>query len=384
VIYGGAGSGKSYAVATLFLIYALRYERSRTLVLMKYKNSIRDAALAQFRRNIANFHLDDYFEVRYSPMRIVCRNGSEILFNGVDNPEKLKSMEGIAAVWMEEASAFNLEDYEQIKLRVRSGDKDAELPIFLTFNPINQNHWLYNYFFQRPNDALILKTTYLDNKHLPLKYVERLQELAITSPQMYRVYAQGEWGQIEGTVYPPFAVSHEYIPKEVDETWFGLDFGYNVPTALVQVSRKETTYHVQEVIYAEGLTNDELISKMSGYFRSHSLAINAPIYCDAAEPARIQALRQSGFSGARAARKEVKEGVLLVQDLHKDIVIHRSVNLAKELQGYVWRNDGTGQKLDEPVKFNDHATDAMRYAFYTHLRSRLNRERKTKIFAGKY
>jgi len=52
--------------------------------------------------------------------------------------------------------------------------------------------------------------------------------------------------------------------------------------------------------------------------------------------------------------------------IHKD-----SVNLIKEFQGYKWKEDKNGNILDEPVKFNDHALDAVRYGIFTHLKDKL-------------
>ena len=91
---------------------------------------------------------------------------------------------------------------------------------------------------------------------------------------------------------------------------------------------------------------------------------NAEIYADSAEPARIEEITRAGFN-VYPAKKEVKNGIDYIK--RKKIYIHEScANTIKEIQSYKWKEKKDGEILDEPVKFLDHAMDALRYAVYTH------------------
>ena len=89
------------------------------------------------------------------------------------------------------------------------------------------------------------------------------------------------------------------------------------------------------------------------------------IYCDAAEPKTIEELVRNGFN-TKPANKDVTEGIRTVKGT--PLTIHQdSLNLLKELKSYRWKTDRNGNKLDMPVKFSDHAIDAMRYAIFSKL-----------------
>jgi phage terminase large subunit len=148
----------------------------------------------------------------------------------------------------------------------------------------------------------------------------------------------------------------------MDETIYGLDFGFNNPTALLEVGIKDQEYYLTQKLYRTKLTNTELIQQLE------QLKINksAVIYADSAEPARIQEILQAGYN-IHQAEKNVKDGI----DYCKNCVFYTCVeneDLNKERQSYRWRENKLGQILDEPEKFDDHLMDALRYAVYTYAR----------------
>ncbi|HEY8541382.1 MAG TPA: terminase large subunit, partial [Pseudothermotoga sp.] len=88
------------------------------------------------------------------------------------------------------------------------------------------------------------------------------------------------------------------------------------------------------------------------------------IYADSAEPARIEEIARAGFN-IYPAKKDVKDGIDFLK--RKMIYLYKDcTNTIKEIQMYKWKENKNGEILDEPVKFNDHAMDAMRYAVYTY------------------
>jgi phage terminase large subunit len=152
------------------------------------------------------------------------------------------------------------------------------------------------------------------------------------------------------------------MPEEGQgETVYGLDFGFNVPSALVKVVFYDGVAYAQELLYETRLTTNDLIDRV----KALGLSPMDEIYCDAAEPKTIEELVRNGFN-AKPANKDVTEGIRCVKGT--PLTIHQeSLNLLKELKNYRWKTDRNGNKLDQPVKFADHILDACRYSIYSKL-----------------
>jgi len=358
VIYGGAGSGKSYTVAQFLIFYKiLKYRNKRILITRKTNPSLKHSAMRLIKE------LLDEYEIPYEEFKSdqIFRfpNGSEIIFRGLDNPEKIKSQE-FNYIWMEEASEFSLEDYYQLRLRLRRPAAGNRNQMFLTFNPVGRTNWVYKEFFeQKQYDVGILHTNYKDNPFLNDDYIKILLNLKEKDEAFYKIYTLGEFADIEHLIYNNYQIDSEF-PESFDEIIYGLDFGFNNPTALVKIGIRDGEYYIFEELYQTRLTNSDLIEYLK------QLNIDGIIYADSAEPARIQEIQAAGFM-IYPSEKNVRDGIDFVkrQKLH----IHPSAaNIIKELQNYKWKEDRNGNILDEPVKFLDHACDAIRYAIYTHSR----------------
>jgi phage terminase large subunit len=95
------------------------------------------------------------------------------------------------------------------------------------------------------------------------------------------------------------------------------------------------------------------------------MSMESLIYCDSAEPQRIQELQDAGFV-VEGASKSVSIGIDSIKR-RKFFITKDSVNGAKEARSYSWKTGKDGKKTDEPVKHNDHFMDAVRYAVYTYV-----------------
>ncbi|MDD6174926.1 MAG: PBSX family phage terminase large subunit [Firmicutes bacterium] len=210
VLYGGAGSGKSYFLAQRYLLRLLSGGHN-LLVVRKVARTNRDSTFALFRQVIAQWQLEEFFSVRESDCRIRCvLNGYSILFAGLDDVEKLKSVtceNGVLTdIWIEEASEIAESDFNQLDVRLRGGT--AEKQICLSFNPISANHWLKRRFFDRQEEnAAVLHTTYRDNAFLDEGYRALLESYRSSDPYYYDVYCLGQWGVFGKTVFDAHAVN---------------------------------------------------------------------------------------------------------------------------------------------------------------------------------
>ena len=356
VIYGGAGSGKSYTVTQFLILDRLLNRRNKRLLVTRKTNT----ALIQTAYRLFLEWLEK-FEIKYdeskSKQMILLPNRSEIVFRGMDDSQKIKSSE-FNYIWMEEATEFTKEDYLQLKLRLRRAS-NVKNQMYLTFNPVHS--WATDYFLKTEDKEVnILHTTYLDNLYfLDDDYVQTLEDLINQDESFYQIYTLGEVAELKNKVYNNYVIVKD-VPTKFDEIIYGVDFGFNNPSVILEIGLKDDNIYITKELYETHLTNEELIERLKTFVYSK----NAEIYADSAEPARIEEIARAGFN-IYPAKKDVKDGIDFLK--RKMIYLYKDcTNTIKEIQMYKWKESKNGEILDEPVKFNDHAMDAMRYAVYTY------------------
>lgn len=215
VLYGSAGSGKSVFI-TQKILYRMLSEQGHNhkfLIIRKVAKTIRESVFAEVKNTIAAWDMIKLFKVNKTDMTITCLNGNTIIFAGLDDVEKLKSISGITGIWIEEASEVDQADLQQLDLRLR-GKTHFYKQIIISFNPVSILHWLKEFFFDRPpKNCRTLKTTYKDNRFLDQEYIDVLLALKDKDPYYYMVYALGEWGVIGKTIFPARMISEriEYL-----------------------------------------------------------------------------------------------------------------------------------------------------------------------------
>lgn len=210
ILYGGAGSGKSVFAVQRFLYRLLTLPLCNILVVRAVAATNRDSTYALFRQVISKWGLSELFSCKDSDLRISCANGNSVIFKGLDDTEKLKSITfpkgELTDIWIEEASEILEEDFNQLDVRLRG--KGAHKQMVLTFNPVSVLHWLKLRFFDRKDPrALVLKSTYKDNQFLDEDYKRTLEGYRDTDPYYYSVYCLGEWGVLGQTIFDAQKVS---------------------------------------------------------------------------------------------------------------------------------------------------------------------------------
>jgi len=361
IAYGGGGSGKSIGIAQVILIRLLSETGHRFLVIRKVHRTLRNSVFQTFKDIINQWSLQELFTIRDSDFRIRCKNGAEILFSGIDDSEKIKSITGITSIWIEEGSELLQKDFEQLNLRLR-GITENRKQIYISFNPTSSNSWLKNRFFSDKSDTdiKIIHSTYLDNKFIDNQYKKELEKLINVDKNLYNIYVLGRWGELKGLIYPDYQLILQ-LPEEYEHRRYGIDFGYSNPMALVEVRFIGQDVYIQECYYEQEQTTQQLIQFMDNYGISKSDIIR----CDSAEPDRIQSITEAKYK-ALQAKKNVNSGIDVVKSYNLHIT-EGSVNLLKEIQSYKWAEDRNGNTLDTPSKMNDHILDALRYAIFTDI-----------------
>lgn len=369
---GGARSSKSYSLAQLLSFHFVTKHHKKVLITRKTMPSLK---LTAYRLVIEFLKAGGYYPYcTHNKTANTVEFGSNLLvFASIDDPEKIKSAEWNYA-WFEEANEFSWTDFETVLLRM-SGPTTPEEPnqIFLSFNPSDDQGWIrhqlgsYNpatgdYEIKRP-DVRIIHSTYSSNPHLGADYKQILAQLKEQNPNSYQIYALGGYGTRLEVIYQWSQLP--VYPDSFDDIVYGLDFGFNNPSVLVECAVRDNEVYLTEKIYETHLTNRQLIERVKAAIADP----NDYIYCDSSEPDRIEEMCEAGLNAIPADKSagSVKSGISLVQAL-KVYTHPANVNLNKEAQRYCWKKDKNGNLLDEPVKLDDHGMDAVRMALFTHLR----------------
>ena len=352
-LYGGRSSGKSVMAGDKFIHRILNETPHLFLLVRKVHRTIKGSQLKLLKEYIYKFGYQDYFDFLDNEIR--CANGNEFKCAGLDDPEKLKSMQGVTGYWIEEATELSEDDFRNVDAVLRGNLPNYKQGI-LTYNPVNNLHWLNKIKLE---DALTIRSTYKDNKYTDADYIKMLESLKEKNPDLYKVWTLGEWGVKLELIYVPFEKLNEY-PKDFQETIYGLDFGYNDPSVLMEINIKDGEYFVNEKLYESKLTNNDLIKKLEVLIPNK----NNIIFADCAEPARIEEISRSKFNIIPAI-KSVKDGIDCLKS-KKIYSNYDNTNLNSEVNTYCWKKNKEGNLLDEPIKFNDHCLDSIRYAIYTH------------------
>ena len=227
VLKGGGGSGKSIFAGRKLLERAVHESGHRFLVCRKVGKTLRDSCFRQLIAQIREYYPEMPFKANQTDMRITFpASESEILFSGLDDVEKLKSIFNITGIWIEEASELLETDFNQLDIRLR-GETPSYKQIILTFNPINILHWLKTRFSdRRPVDATVHESTYRDNRFLDEGAKKVLEGFREIDEYYYAVYCLGEWGVTGKTVFPGKAVTErlQKIDKPLKVGYFAYDY----------------------------------------------------------------------------------------------------------------------------------------------------------------
>jgi len=367
IAWGGAGSGKSYAAAQKIIFWLIRKNNKKILVIRKTYPALKRTCLELIEKLLSEYGIQ--YEINRTELVLSC-NKNKVIFLSLDDPEKIKSITDVDLIWIEEPTELTEEEYEQVRLRLR-GRKLSQgeyRQIILTFNPIDANHWLKKRFFDTvQEDVGIYKFTYKDNKFIDPEYVKVLEDLKNKDENFYRVYCLGEWGSMGDLVYTNWVVEN-FDPSTMsfDEVVAGLDFGYNNPCAYALIGIKDQEPYILDEIYRSRLVTSELAKLIKE--KNAEYNINPSIYCDTSDPDRIEELHRAGLR-VYPAEKDVMKGISIVRR-YKLHIHPNCVNTIKEIRGYAFKKDKNGNTLEEPVKFNDHLMDSIRYCLASMMEKR--------------
>jgi len=374
IFFGGSSSGKSVFLAERAVFDVVDGKRNY-LICRQVGRTIRGSVAQEIHKVIKAWNLNEYFVTNKTDGTITCKNGKQIVFSGLDDVEKLKSItpaDGVFTdIWVEEATETDKESIGLLLKRQRGGSEAVPKRVTLSFNPILQSHWIYTEYFAgvawaddqtqyRDDEILIVKTTYKDNRFLTKQDIKRLENEK--DEYLYNVYTLGAWGILGDVIFKNWKVQD--LSDKLDQMTnhrAGLDFGFSSDPAAMPVmhyDQMRSILYIYDEFYERGLTNQALAAEII------KLIGSKPVTCDSAEPKSIAELQSAGVSAlaAKKGKDSVNFGIQWLQGLNEIIIDAKCVNAKKEFSTYHWKKDKDGNALRVPVGKNDHLIDATRYA----------------------
>lgn len=372
--YGGAASSKSYSITQKLIIRACR-EKITIAVCRRYGSTLRNSCFSLFKEILAKWKLTSYVKIKETDMSIEFPNGSKIIHLGLDDEQKLLSINNVGCFWIEEAFEVPREIVEQINLRMRA--KNTNQQIIMSWNPISKNSWIYDFVeVNPPKDSIKLHFTFKDNPFISQEYIDAMEDMRVRNPAKARVYYYGEYG-----INPEGLVITNWRKEEFDamalaanglEHRAGMDIGWIDKSAIIDTlyDRENKTIYVFNEFYKSGCQLDELAQAI----RDMNLS-KTKIFVDSAEPRSIQYFKNEGLRAEACAKGKdsVKAGLMFLQN-HL-IVVHPSCkNFIMELENFSYiKSKQTGEWTENTTHEFSHAIDACRYAYsdiYTNKKMR--------------
>lgn len=411
-LVGGYGSSKSYHIA-LKLILKCFAEVRKVLVVREVYDTIRESCFDLFLEILTELDLlaekpnERKHKVVYktSPMSLTFPNGSKVIFKGMDKPAKLKSINNVSIIWMEECSELKYEGFKELLGRARH--PSLSIHFILSTNPVGVENWTYTHFFKRVdtegNEVIILDdqklyakhtivkngvyyhhSTVDDNLFMPKSYIRTLDDMRTYDPDLYRIARLGRFGLNGIRVLPQFQVaeSHEFVMAAVQSIparyrFNGFDLGfetsYNAVVRMAVDDSKKYLYIYGEY-YKNHMTDPETAKDLEklGYKPEWSVTSNGkmiltkegvPLIADCAEPKAIQYFRNEGFQ-IRPCKKFAGsrlENTRKVKRFRKIICSPECRNVIRELSTLTYAKDSNGNLIYDEFNIDPHTFSAIWY-----------------------
>lgn len=347
---GGARSSKTFSIAQKYILKLLNCTGKVLTITRKTGPSLTSSVMRDFFDILRSMGLYSV-ENHNKSDKTYSLHGNIVEFVSMDDPHKKRGAQR-NWLWMNEATEFTYEDFMQFNMRTTE-------EVTIDYNPSEEYHWIYEKVATKP-DCTFIPSTYKDNPFLPASLVQVIEALEFEDPEYWKVYGMGERAKSTSTIYTNWDIVPA-MPAVYDDIIYGMDFGFNNPSVLLEIRIKDSEAYIRELIYASKLTNGQLIEEMRKIIPEENL--DCIIKADSAEPARIQEIWDAGFNiiAAEKGPGSVKLGIDRVKRMRMHIT-EDSVNTKKEIKGYKWKIDRDGHILDEPVRFMDHSMSSIAYA----------------------
>lgn len=355
VIQGGMSAGKTYAIMTLLVGYAMSYVEAKITVVGLSYGHLKDGAMSDFKAVMKEGGIWDAMRWNISNSEYTFANGSVIQFRSVDKMGARGPRRDV--LFVNEANGISYEVFRQL------ADRSRDFSI-IDYNP-SAEFWAHTELVKKQAEKTsFMILTHEDNEALSSQERENILEHKPKDGEepsnWWIVYGLGQIGSLEGNVYKGWELSSaDKIAESGKLIRYGLDFGFsNDETALVAVyDMGEKKLGLVEKIYKKGILPSQYCAELERAGIEPSVLIVA----DGARPEIIAEIKRGGYRciAADKGAGSVLRGIERVSEYQ---VEYDGKDLEREYLSYAWRKKKSGESMDEPQDGNDHIMDAARYA----------------------
>lgn len=356
VIQGGMSAGKTYAIMTILVGYAMSYPKSRITVVGLSYGHLKDGAMSDFKNVMDEAGIWEQPRWNITDSQYTFANNSTIQFRSVDKMGARGPRRDV--VFVNEANGISYEVFRQL------ADRSRDFAI-IDYNP-SAEFWAHTELVKKKADKTsFLILTHEDNEALKQQERENILEHKPKNGEepsnWWIVYGLGQIGSLEGNVYKGWELAGDAdaVEKDARLIRYGLDFGFsNDETALVAVyDRGDKKLGLIEKIYKKGILPSQYCAELERAGVDPSVLIVA----DGARPEIIAEIKRGGYRciAADKGAGSVLRGIERVSEYQ---VMYYGKDLEREYLSYAWRKKKSGELQDEPQDGNDHLMDALRYA----------------------
>jgi PBSX family phage terminase large subunit len=384
LLTGSAGGGKSRVASEKVNAFMLKYPGATGLMLRKAREYASKSIVPFMRHTVIGQSGGVVYKKGDNTFEYA--NGSMLYVGGMRDESQREGVRsigpegGLDIVWIEEATQFTEQDYNEILARMR-GTAAGWTQIILTTNPGAPSHWIKKRLIDG-GEASVYYSRAQDNPHNPPAYLGTLDKLTGVLRLRLR---DGKWVQAEGAVYPMFDYSMHVLDNfEIPQHWRrfrSIDFGYTNPFVCQwwALDEDDRMYLYREIYMTKRTVraHAEQINRLSaGEVYEFTVSDH-----DAEDRATLE---ESGIYTV-AATKDITVGIQEVSErlqpagdgrprlfvLRNALVeLDETLEMTKkptctleEFDSYTWPPSRDGASLKElPVKDNDHGMDGTRYA----------------------
>lgn len=368
-LYGGRGSGKSYAAAAALLLIGAS-KPCRILCCREFQNSLADSSLQLLADQIEVLGLTSFYTVFKDS--ITGRNGTVFIFKGLrHNVQSIKSMAGITHAWLEEADTVSEASWSILIPTIR----EAGSEIWVTFNPAKEEDPTYRRMvIAPPPDSYIQRVNYSENPWFPDELRREMEYLRKVDTDAYLHVWEGECIQhsaaqilngkwaIEEFDEPSDAWGNHFTHDVPQGPYYGADWGFSVdPTTLIRCWIFRKTLYIEHEVYGVGIELDDLPEFFDRVPGSKEHQIRA----DNARPETISHVRNKGYriEGAEKWPGSVEDGIAFLRSFERIVIHPRCKHVIQEARLWSYKVDRlTGDVLPKVADGNEHCWDAIRYA----------------------
>lgn len=343
---GGTSSGKTYAIMQNLFLHAIEEPNQViTVVGQDIPNlkvgALRDAETIVAASEVLQSYINNYNK---SDRVFTFFNSSIIEFKSYDDWQDAKSGKR-DYLFLNEVNGIAKPIFDELYLRTKR-------KTYLDYNP-NTEFWVHSDLIGKENVSLII-SDHRHNTFLDEKIHNKIE--AIEDPELWKVYARGLTGKLEGVIFRDYNIVPN-ISLDAKLIGYGLDFGFtNDPTALIAMYNQNGEIVLDELIYEKRLLNVDISNRMK------ELNVSGTIIADSAEPKSIAELQSYGWfvEASKKGPDSIRQSINVLKR-YKINVTQSSHNLKKELSAYKWKQSKEGKLENIPVDFMNHAIDATRY-----------------------